>query len=438
MKWSEQRWLQTRVQAWQEAGLVTEPQATQIEKFEEEANQKRASGFEMLAYLGGLCIALGIILLIGYNWENIPPPVRQLGFMATLTGVAFGAHWFATHLQLSAALQMIWLILPLAGIGLWGQVYNLSGDAYKPLFLWSVLSFPIALLGAQTPVRWFYTVGFALSLFVGAYAPGSFLNIEHHTQGAFPLWQCLGLFVLWGCCLAQAYRWLGEKGQWHVLLLTLGFIFSVPLAIDYFDFEFGNVAYALVGSLVPFYWAVQQRLHNGSGWWHWTGRLGIIIALYTLTFDNSALGAASKEPTAAVNLYITVLLLLGAGLLLYKNSALKWPPERSHTFFIALQASPFLMGIAMFGMTEDLVQVAGNLLVLACGVEAIIHGVDKRMKSSLNLGLLTVGGLLLIRFIDYFGTMLQSGLAFVVSGIFLIALSYGLHKARLRFMEEMK
>jgi hypothetical protein len=132
------------------------------------------------------------------------------------------------------------------------------------------------------------------------------------------------------------------------------------------------------------------------------------------------------------------MLVLGAALFFTQAKTLTWPLGRSQSAFFALSASPFVAGLAMYGMTGGLIEVMGNLLVLGCGVEAIVYGVNKQLKSSLNVGLLTIGGLLLIRFIDYFGTMFQSGVAFVVSGIFLIGLAYALNKARARFMEKMQ
>jgi uncharacterized membrane protein len=438
MKWSEQRWLKSRVQAWQEAGVVTEAQVLGIEEFENAAERKRASGFELLSYLGGVCIALGIILLIAYNWEAVPDPIRQLGFIGLLAGVSLASQRIAAQSQLSAALEIIWLILPLAGIGLWGQIYNLSGDAYKPLFLWSILAFPVALLSKKTPVRWLHTLSLALTLFVGAFASGSFLNIEEFSQEVFPVLPLVGLTLLWAWCLTQANHWLSEKGQWQTLILALVFLFSVPQAIKYFDTDFGNASYCLFGSLIPIYWAIQLRIQPESGWWQWTARLGLILALFTLTATNSSLGIGSSVPSLAFNIYIFLMLVFGAALFFTQAKTLTWPLGRSQSAFFALSASPFVAGLAMYGMTGGLIEVMGNLLVLGCGVEAIVYGVNKQLKSSLNVGLLTIGGLLLIRFIDYFGTMFQSGVAFVVSGIFLIGLAYALNKARARFMEKMQ
>jgi uncharacterized membrane protein len=438
MKWSEQRWLKSRLQAWQEAGVLTEAQVLGVEQFEDAAARKRASGFEMLAYLGGACIALGIILLIAYNWEAVPPPIRQLSFIGLLAGVALSSQRFTAQNQLSAALWMIWLILPLAGIGLWGQIYNLSGDAYKPLFLWSLLSFPVALLSGKTPVRWVHTLGLALTLFVGAFAEDSLLNIEVVSPEAFPVLELMGLTFLWSWCLLQAKMWMGEKGQWQTLILAMFFLFSVPNAIQFFGGDFGNATYCLIGAILPIYWAIQIRIQPESGWWQWTARLGLITILFSLTFENGSLGINSSVPTTAFTVYISLLLLLGAALFFTQTQTLTWPAGRNRRAFVLLSASPVIAGLAMYGMNGGLIQVMGNLLVLGCGVEAIVYGVNNQLKSSLNVGLLTVGGLLLIRFIDYFGTMFQSGVAFVVSGIFLVALAYALHKARARFMEQMQ
>lgn len=60
---------------WHKAGLIDAKQREAILRFE----RARAKAFNPMAWLaaaGGLCVILGIILLVSHNWENLGPPLQ--------------------------------------------------------------------------------------------------------------------------------------------------------------------------------------------------------------------------------------------------------------------------------------------------------------------------------------------------------------------------
>ena len=77
MKLREDFWLRSRIERWVEQGIISNEQGRSIVEYEA-ADRYQVSGFMVLATLGGLSIALGLLLLVGYNWESIPPLLRQV------------------------------------------------------------------------------------------------------------------------------------------------------------------------------------------------------------------------------------------------------------------------------------------------------------------------------------------------------------------------
>ena len=52
----------------------------------------------------------------------------------------------------------------------------------------------------------------------------------------------------------------------------------------------------------------------------------------------------------------------------------------------------------------------------------------------INLGVLVLVAVLITRFLDLFGSMLQSGIGFIVAGLLLAALSWALERTRRRLI----
>jgi len=107
----------------------------------------RLDGARWLGIFAGLFVVAGISLLIATNWEDIGPLARIVAFLAILAAVGESAIRFRDRsLGLSVPLEVVWLFLPLLGIGLYGQTFQLSGDPMRPFLVWLLLTMPVAWL----------------------------------------------------------------------------------------------------------------------------------------------------------------------------------------------------------------------------------------------------------------------------------------------------
>ena len=154
--------LDSRLEAWVEAGLIDLPTADRIRAHE--AARERPVARWAIAGLGLFAVVLGIILLISANWDRIPHGVKLGGHMALLLGAA-AAHWhWKNRHRLWPAEGALFLFagLVLAGIALQSQVYQLAGPAWHALLLWLAIAGPALLLSGETRLTGLAFSGLAL------------------------------------------------------------------------------------------------------------------------------------------------------------------------------------------------------------------------------------------------------------------------------------
>lgn len=150
--------LDSRLDAWVEAGLIDTAAAERIRRFE--GTRERPAARYAIAGLGLFAAILGVMLLISANWDLIPHMVKIGGHLALL--LAAGAlHMWAGETgrpRMAEGALFLFAGLVLAGIALNSQIYQLTGPAWHALLLWLALAAPALLLGGQ-----FRLTGFALA-----------------------------------------------------------------------------------------------------------------------------------------------------------------------------------------------------------------------------------------------------------------------------------
>ncbi len=243
MKFREEKWLEKKVGEWAKEKLITSQQAEAIlEKTKKESGTYAFNASMLLTALGGLCVALGIILVISYNWEKIPAFIKIAGFLVLLALAGEGYQRVpAENKTVRTALLILWLMLPLAGIGLWAQIYQLSGDPLKPLLIWLLLGLPLVLATGNRPLILLHTIGLVWAAFQGTYAQGTWFAMEcpglswrftgwegtspQFLQDYGPAFLIVALF--WTYTVYQARKYLGDKGRLLILLCLLVFLWAL-------------------------------------------------------------------------------------------------------------------------------------------------------------------------------------------------------------------
>lgn len=185
--------LEVLLKSWAGQGIITSAQAAAI--WEHEAQKPSRSWVIFgIAAIGVTAIAAGVISIVAANWFSIPPEIKLanyfivqclLGVVAIKSnakwqenlkaGQGAGAGMLGAAAVREGALALFALTF-FAGIGLVGQIYNLSGDLWKSVGFWTLLALPSALFCMEV---WFGFIWVSALLTAG----GDFAftrHLDHH------------------------------------------------------------------------------------------------------------------------------------------------------------------------------------------------------------------------------------------------------------------
>lgn len=135
---------------WQNAGLIDEALARRIVAWE--SANRRPVVLWAIAGMGALAMALGVMAIVGANWEEIPAWLKlavDLGLNG-LCAISVFVFWRRQRLWLREIAALLLFGLVLSGIALIGQVYQLQSAPWRALALWLALSTPFLALTART------------------------------------------------------------------------------------------------------------------------------------------------------------------------------------------------------------------------------------------------------------------------------------------------
>jgi uncharacterized membrane protein len=129
-------WLEAQSSAWVQSGLLEEgTRARILGAYEVESSERRS--MLALILLGTLMSAIGVLLLIGYNWNRIPANVKVAILMGSV-GASFAASAMAharRHPVVGETLALVGTLLFGNAIWLIAQVLHIQGN-FPDGFLW--------------------------------------------------------------------------------------------------------------------------------------------------------------------------------------------------------------------------------------------------------------------------------------------------------------
>src|SRR5690349_2170032 len=130
------RWLLAEIDRWKADGVVTPEQADQLRaRYDQPPAATVAAnavpwGLLVFATAGAIVIGLGVILLLAYNWDDIPKAGKlALVFAAVIAAHAAGIRLLAKdgwQPKLGEALTALGTMFYGAGIWLVAQIYNID------------------------------------------------------------------------------------------------------------------------------------------------------------------------------------------------------------------------------------------------------------------------------------------------------------------------
>ncbi len=432
------------------AGIITPAQREALLAYAatREASGGRLGGVAWLGVFAGLFVVAGVSLLIARNWDELGPVVRVGAFLLLLLGVGEAAIRSRDRgLALALPLELVWLFLPLLGIGLYGQTFQLSGDPIQSFLVWLALAAPLAWLSPRPVVAALHSAALVVVLFSGNYVVDGLVGLVGGVRSAQP-----GLLTLTGetanprawalslallsVVVAQSLRLLPARHRHHCVGVVAVWILGILVGPTVIRVEhpgwivLAAVALATLWVVVLAHLAtsIEERATAVTAW------LG---ALYALTFTWHMHEAAHGDVTSiGVGLIVTVTALaLGAAALLPGTRLSPHP----HWALAAKAAFVLPILVTTLYLVEDvqLVWIAAaamNVLLLAIAIGLMWHGSVVHEPAQVNAGVIVLVTMLITRFLDLFGSMLQSGIGFIVAGVLLAALAWALERTRRRLI----
>jgi len=373
-------------EAWVAEGLVSEEQRQRLL-----ARHPHATGpgrlIAVLAAIGGALVLAGICLVISANWQRIGHGIKIGGVIALLLGahaagwrckVSPGGHprWGDVFFALGAGFF-------LCGIALISQVYHLNArPANYVLAGWLGLVALPWLVRAPLVQGLVLVTGF-IWLAMETTTPGSWLAVRSEARWGNSLWLLLALAVplalaLWlaGVRLrASRHASFASLHEFSGMLLACGALYFLGfLRHDHRAFSSGS----------PVAWAPALLV------------AAVLFAAALAAWRGSRRDAAVLAPWMAVALIPAIGVLAGVDL---QDDGWLW--------------SAFAWA-ALFALNLAMIRV----------------GLKEGRPSWVNLALPLIALNIFTRYLDLFGTMMEGGVFFVVTGLVILGVGYYLERKR--------
>jgi uncharacterized membrane protein len=234
----DREWLVGELSVWAAQGLIGEEQSARIidlyQTPEELGRHRSDRGIHILSGLAALLVGLAVLLLIGFNWDALPDPLKLAVVFTTIAAT----HWLGFLLRYrekrpAASEIAFFLACMFFGGGIWlvAQVFNISSSDYGGLWWWALGILPFALIldGVLLHALMVGLLGLYLLLSIrtsGLLAHGSWRVIANSYM-SIPVISSIGL--LW------AYRWRSPRAVGLYVALFFWWTILQPFAWGYWN-----------------------------------------------------------------------------------------------------------------------------------------------------------------------------------------------------------
>jgi uncharacterized membrane protein len=400
----QSEWLQREAEAWVREGLIKEEQRRWVlaryglVSGESAASLKRFGFVQILAVMGAVLTGIGVLVLVGTNWEEIPRYVRlALIIVASLASYLGGyalAYAPGKRPAMGQALLLLGSLVWVSGVFLVGQMFHIGPPDDRE---------------------------YAMGLLYGAVGV---LPLAYVLRSGLQLGLGLILLLAWGG-IAAADRWDLEQGMVAAALATAAFLHGLcalhrRLGPKGFSTVYGIGAAALgLGSL---YVLSFNGFWSGLHWYRathpptaiWAVPLSLAVAGFAVAVVAGFVRGQGAKPADA-----EIGLIAGTGVL-------------------AVGAGAWMFSIVGSAASGPAPAVVANIALLAAEVGVVWLGWQRLRTGLVNLGLAVFFLHAMTRYFDLIGRMMNNGLVFVGAGLLLLAMGWLLERQRRSLVSAME
>ncbi len=375
---------------------ITKQNADQLMAFMKSDEYENKGWFNLSGAMGGLgslIVCLGISLIIAKNWYALNDFTKISGFIALLGGMHFVGLYASGkgYNRTAQALHFLGAGLVLAGIGLVAQIFHLHSDKGEAFLIWTIMILPLAALLRNGPIALMSAIAF--TLWGNIYMRYSLVSSEWMHIIAFNSSICI-LTIMAGLLLkyknSEIASYLQTPGM--IILVFGSYLFG-------FSHNFGDIHFPKEIHILPYTVLL----------------LAIISGVYL--FIKNKQNRFDQYFILAIGANIVPVLLICTAFLFGFNSN-SYFEHFSFGWTHKIYYLPLLMSISAW------------IGYFAFAFWGVIFGALNHHRWMLNCNIILIGIGVFTRFIDLVGNMMDTGMMFIVCGLFIFAIGFGLEKWR--------
>ncbi|MCE5285809.1 MAG: DUF2157 domain-containing protein [Pelosinus sp.] len=407
------KWLYGELPKLVDEGILSEENAEKIKAYYNVNGQKmgRTASTFVFGLIGAVLIGLGIILLLGHNWDTLDRVSRA----AISIGILVLAELIAGFVVKYKMDRAVWresaatfLMLALgSSIALIGQTYHLSDDFAGFMYLWMLFSIPLPyLLRAHAPAV-MYLVGSTVWL----------ANTAETNSDKQWIWLLVAAFLpyYWNLLRSNRYANAAVITSWIFIICSYvwcGIAFSKYMGQGYL-LEFACLF--VITFFGGVHWFTDASLSVGQKSFKIIGFLGVVGISLVLT-TNEVWRNLARHPLAIDTL--GYFLLAAALAVVIRLSTLV--VRRDDRWMALVAALPlltvigYLMGCSQIAISW--IVLLFNVYFLSLSITFIIRAIRQTKQGELNIGMLMLAALILLRFFDINFSFILRGTVFIMLG----------------------
>ncbi len=435
------RWLRAELPALVASGTISAENAQAIERYyEARSTGSSRIGFVLLATVGSILIAAGIVLLIAHNWDDFSRPVRcAIAFLPLLAAQALSVFVLLRRSE-SKAWRECAAIFNVAAIGtaisLVSQTFQIHGSLANFIFVWMLLSIPLVYLLRTTLGAITYVIGAVVWLFV---------RHEVRDFETVYFWLLLLLVIPYFAALYRRDRGSGETTALAIVLAIAAAI-GLGFTADFAKANLGVLAFA--GFFATTYiCGIEFFPTANSGRLHLLALLaGVAIGVMTIVLTFEDIWRFRTAPVWPIDFPHTLSVAIELSFPIVAVALAVWSFVRRKVQFSVLAAAfPVIAGLGWYvsGLCErpsgtwrsktecdSGAAILLDLYALGLGVELIARGLRAQSAARTNFGLLIISALGIARFFDSDLSFITRAIGFIVIGLGFILTNVVLFKKR--------
>lgn len=358
---------------------------------------------KIVAWLGGLLVASGILVLIGLNWEELGKWTKLAIVFGGLTGLHL-AGWRlqvepGRHPAIGLALSGVAMIAFGGAIALVAQIYHLESHWPNAWLVWWLLDLPFVLIFGSRALLLIVVALFAAwgGQCVDVWCTDHQLGYGEVAFGYAIL--AMAAFVAGAAALARGSR-LGSFAPTLGILSRLGALGGL-FFLSFHDFVHDHLEMTATGR-----WSDPARLHQ----------LGLLLT-----------------PAGWFGAGAIALLVAGAAVSRGWRSGREWTLEPIDCGAMAVAA---LLLVACDLLAPIAAPLLANGLILGAVLALIVRGVRLGRVGDVNLALVFFLVTALARYFEYFAKGFGAAFTFLGAGIVLLGLGAFIERLRRRFVAQ--